>query len=50
VNILRNTLKDRFPSTILFINDIKVKQDKKKDTAPTIKFYTKTNANVIKVL
>jgi hypothetical protein len=50
VNMLHNTLKDRFSSTILFISDIKVKQDKKKDTALIMKFYAKTNADVIKVL
>jgi hypothetical protein len=48
--MLRNTWKDRFPSAILFIGDIKVTQDEKEDAAPTMKFYTKTDADVVEVL
>ena len=50
VDILRNTLKDRFPSVILFIGDIKAEQNEKKDAAPAMKFYTKTDVDIVEVL
>jgi len=43
-------VKDRFPSAILFIGEIKVTQEEKEDAAPTMKFYTKTDADVVEIL
>ena len=50
IDMLRITLKDRFPSAILFIGDIRVEQDEKEGATPTMKFYTKADADVVEAL